>query len=78
MPEIAVERARARARSKRRRRLVLSLAVVAVGMLWGGWKWREVGLYRKAIAEVEEDIDKGRTSPRGGPGRDPGPEARLG
>ena len=41
-------------------RPVLLLALVAAGVLWGGWKWWEVRRYRRAMAEIEEEIANGR------------------
>jgi thioredoxin-like negative regulator of GroEL len=41
-------------------RLVLVLAVGAVGLVWGGWKCWEVRRFRKAMAEIEADVDASR------------------
>jgi len=38
---------------------VLLLALIAGGVLWGGWKWWEVRRYRRAMAEIEEEIENG-------------------
>src|SRR3954470_22511382 len=47
--------------SARRWGLLLLLAVVAGGLLsWAGWKWWEVRRSRRALAEIEEEIDNGR------------------
>ncbi|MFI5455379.1 MAG: tetratricopeptide repeat protein [Isosphaerales bacterium] len=51
-----------RARVQHRWTLVLLLAIVALGLLWGGWKWSEVRRYRRAISEIEEDIEAGRNA----------------
>ncbi len=40
-------------------RLVLLLALVAAAVLWGGWKWWDVRRYRRAMAEIEEEIENG-------------------
>jgi len=45
---------------KRQWRLVLLLAIVALGLCWGGWKWWDFRRYRKAMSEIEEDIEAGR------------------
>src|SRR5271163_1838827 len=41
-------------------RRVLLLAAIAGGMLLGGWKWWELRRHRKAIAEIEEELEEGR------------------
>jgi thioredoxin-like negative regulator of GroEL len=45
--------------TKRRRWLVPSLVVIAGGLLWSGWRWREARLLSRAIAEAREDLDQG-------------------
>jgi len=47
-------------RSGRRRSLFTLLAVAAAGLLWCAWRWWEVGKDRKAMAEIEEQIENGR------------------
>jgi enediyne biosynthesis protein E4 len=44
----------------RRWRPVLLLAAIAVGLLWGGWKWWEFRRHRKAMAEIEAELEDGR------------------
>jgi tetratricopeptide (TPR) repeat protein len=39
---------------------VLLLAVVTGVLLWSGWRWWEVRRYRRALAEIEEEIENGR------------------
>ncbi|MFI5454438.1 MAG: tetratricopeptide repeat protein [Isosphaerales bacterium] len=43
-------------------RLAVLLAIVALGLLWGGWKWWELRRYRRAMAEIEEDLGAGRNA----------------
>ena len=40
-------------------RLALLLTVVAAAVLWGGWKWWDVRHYRRAMAEIEEEMENG-------------------
>jgi thioredoxin-like negative regulator of GroEL len=47
-------------RIKQPARLMLVLAVVAGGMAWGGRKSWEVMRYRRAIKEIEHDLEAGR------------------
>jgi len=62
MSETAIESATGMARVQHRWRLAVLLAIVAGGLLWGGWKWWEVRLYRRAMAEIEEDVEAGRNA----------------
>jgi tetratricopeptide (TPR) repeat protein len=41
-------------------RRALLLAAIAVGVLWGGWNAWAAWRHRKAIAEIEADLDDGR------------------
>src|SRR5262249_43580348 len=41
------------------RPLLLTSLVIAM-LLWGGWTWWEVRRYRRAMAEIEEEIENGR------------------
>jgi enediyne biosynthesis protein E4 len=59
MSAIAVETKTGIARSRRLRRLGL-LIVVSAGLIWGGWRWWSVMQYRRAIAEIQKDIQAGR------------------
>jgi enediyne biosynthesis protein E4 len=43
----------------RRRSSVPFLIVAGAAMFWGGWKWWEVGRYRKTMALIEEEIENG-------------------
>jgi enediyne biosynthesis protein E4 len=45
----------------RRWGLVLLLAVVAGGLLRGGWSWYEIRRYRRAMAEIQEEMEYGRS-----------------
>ncbi len=42
-----------------RLRLFMPLAVTVAIILWGAWKWSEVRRYRRAIAEIEDEIESG-------------------
>ena len=44
----------------RRWGLGLLLAVVAGGLLLGGWRWYEIRRYRRAMAEIEAEMEYGR------------------
>ena len=44
----------------RRTSLGLLLTLVAGGLVFGGWKWREVRLYRGAMDEIQLEIDNAR------------------
>ncbi len=35
------------------------LTLVAAAVLWGGWKWWDVRHYRRAMAEIEEEMENG-------------------
>jgi enediyne biosynthesis protein E4 len=49
-------------RGGRRWRSRLLLVLVAVGILWGWWKWSEAPAYWKTLAQIEEQIEKGLIS----------------
>lgn len=49
-------------KSARLRRPTLLRALVVAGLVWGGWKWTEVRHYQKAIARVEDEIERGLVS----------------
>jgi enediyne biosynthesis protein E4 len=59
MPAVAVETEKAIAGRRRLWRLGL-LVVVAVGLIWGGWRWWNLAQYRRALAEVQKEIQAGR------------------
>ncbi len=44
----------------RRWRPILLLAAIAAGVTWGGWRAWDVRRHRRALAEVQEDMDHGR------------------
>jgi len=62
MPGLAIKAETGMARVQHRWTLVLLLAIVAPGLLWGGWKWSEVRRYRRAMSEIEEDVEAGRNA----------------
>jgi enediyne biosynthesis protein E4 len=59
MPAVAVEIEKGIAGSRRLWRLGL-LVVVAVGLIWGGWRWWNLARYRRALAEIQKEIQAGR------------------
>jgi len=59
---MATESETGMARVQHRWRLAPVLAIVAGGLLWGGWKWWEASRYRRAMAAIEEDLEAGRTA----------------
>jgi enediyne biosynthesis protein E4 len=60
MAELAVEtRAKGTGRQSRGRQVLL-LAVVAVALFYGGWKLWELRRYRRAMAEIKQEIQAGR------------------
>jgi len=62
MPEIAVVIETGLTRTKPRRRRLVLLAVLGGGLLGAGWRWWEVRRYRRAMAEIQVQIDEGRSS----------------
>ena len=44
----------------RRWRPALLLAAIAGGLLWEGWRWWEFRQSRKAMAEIEQELEDGR------------------
>ncbi len=45
--------------SARRWMPVLLLTLIALGAVWGGWKWWDVHRYRRTMAEIEEEMENG-------------------
>jgi tetratricopeptide (TPR) repeat protein len=43
----------------RRWRPLLLLIVLSGGVLWGGWRWREVRRHHRVMAEIEREMEKG-------------------
>jgi tetratricopeptide (TPR) repeat protein len=60
MAEMAVEREAERTSRQSRGRWVLLLAVVAGALICGGWKLWELRRYRRAMAEIKQEIQAGR------------------
>jgi len=62
MAEMAVEtRAEGTGRQSRGRRvLLLAVVAAALALIWGGWKLWELRRYRRAMAEIKQEIQAGR------------------
>jgi enediyne biosynthesis protein E4 len=60
MAEMAVETRAERSRRQLRRRRVLLLAVVAAAVFFCGWKVWELRRYRRAMAQIKQEIRAGR------------------
>jgi enediyne biosynthesis protein E4 len=60
MAQMAVESRAERTGRRSRWRRVLLLAVVALGLICGGWKLLEIRRYRRDMAEIKREIQAGR------------------